>query len=624
MDRRDGARAEETVSIPGRGQVLVALLVVAVAQVARVLFPIMYEIGEDWNFVLAGLVAMATFAAPVIALAATRIEAATAVTAGAAIVAGVLVGLRLIDPIPAWLAVVAVGAALAGATIFIARFSFTELVRSGSLVPAIVFGLAGDAALRAAFGTWDLVWQSSAASLVIAVLIAVALVGLAVRDAGMSRRKDGSGLAPSFWIGLGAYLVLQLLFLQNIAFVGSQGGFGYTAAALTVLAGSVAAIAAAQLGRRISAAATSGVAGVAILAAWGVSLIEGIFVAVIVVGLQAAVTGLLARSVAGTVDPSWRATVLRATAGSVLFLALVLLWSLDIDQPLPFPRQAVPALAAGVVAWWALRRPRAGSAVDWLLSAPAAAAVALLAIVTPIALAIAAPALEVGFVEGELRLVSYNVRGSVGIDGQLAPDRIVAEIRSSDADVVILQEVARGWPIHGTMDLAAYLQRELAMDYLYVAAADGQFGNAILSRLPMLEIDSGLLPEDGSQQRSYAIARIATPGEDVVVAVAHTHSRSAVQLEALVDAIAADSRLVVAGDFNFAPDDPELSIFTSGGLVDVIGATGDPCRTTSAEPTSDCDRPDWVFVTSDMTVNELRIGSGGASDHLAIHVTLEL
>jgi endonuclease/exonuclease/phosphatase family metal-dependent hydrolase len=45
--------------------------------------------------------------------------------------------------------------------------------------------------------------------------------------------------------------------------------------------------------------------------------------------------------------------------------------------------------------------------------------------------------------------------------------------------------------------------------------------------------------------------------------------------------------------------------------------------TTSAEPTSSCDRPDWVFVTPDLGIAELHIGTGGASDHLAIHVTLQ-
>ncbi len=73
---------------------------------------------------------------------------------------------------------------------------------------------------------------------------------------------------------------------------------------------------------------------------------------------------------------------------------------------------------------------------------------------------------------------------------------------------------------------------------------------------------------------------------------------------------------------NIAPGDPEIALFTDAGLVDVVGATGDECRTTSAEPTSDCDRPDWVFITPDVGIERLRIGSGGASDHLAIHMTL--
>jgi hypothetical protein len=73
---------------------------------------------------------------------------------------------------------------------------------------------------------------------------------------------------------------------------------------------------------------------------------------------------------------------------------------------------------------------------------------------------------------------------------------------------------------------------------------------------------------------------------------------------------------------NIAPTDPEIALFTDAGLVDVVGATGDPCRTTSTEPTSECDRPDWVFITPDLQAGGVRIGTGGASDHLAMHVTL--
>ena len=168
------------------------------------------------------------------------------------------------------------------------------------------------------------------------------------------------------------------------------------------------------------------------------------------------------------------------------------------------------------------------------------------------------------------------------------------------------------------------LERNLGMDYSYVPAADGQFGNAILSRLPITEVDSGPLPTDGVQERGYAIVRVEVPSDHLTVAVAHTHSRSTVQVAALLEAVDADSRLVIAGDMNIAPDDPEVAMFTDAGLLDAVGATGDPCRTTSAEPTSGCDRPDWVFITPDIGINGLRIGTGGASDHLPIHVTLQM
>ena len=47
---------------------------------------------------------------------------------------------------------------------------------------------------------------------------------------------------------------------------------------------------------------------------------------------------------------------------------------------------------------------------------------------------------------------------------------------------------------HSTLDLLAYLGSELDMEYVFSPAADGQFGNAILSDLPITELASGLFP----------------------------------------------------------------------------------------------------------------------------------
>jgi endonuclease/exonuclease/phosphatase family metal-dependent hydrolase len=158
------------------------------------------------------------------------------------------------------------------------------------------------------------------------------------------------------------------------------------------------------------------------------------------------------------------------------------------------------------------------------------------------------------------------------------------------------------------------------MEYVYVPAADDQSGNAILSDLPMQVVDAGPLPDDGTQRRSYVM--VATEQGPLAVVATHLHSRSVPQITALLDAVDGRMPAVIAGDMNFAPDDPEVALFTEAGFIDVVGATGDPCRTTSAEPTSACDRPDWVFVTPDIRVGQVEIGETVASDHLAMHVSL--
>jgi endonuclease/exonuclease/phosphatase family metal-dependent hydrolase len=64
-----------------------------------------------------------------------------------------------------------------------------------------------------------------------------------------------------------------------------------------------------------------------------------------------------------------------------------------------------------------------------------------------------------------VRIVTFNVRGAVGPDGNVDPDAIADSIIALEPDVVLLQEVTRGWVIHGTMDLLEYLQARLHMTY---------------------------------------------------------------------------------------------------------------------------------------------------------------
>ncbi|MEO8630339.1 MAG: endonuclease/exonuclease/phosphatase family protein [Betaproteobacteria bacterium] len=85
-----------------------------------------------------------------------------------------------------------------------------------------------------------------------------------------------------------------------------------------------------------------------------------------------------------------------------------------------------------------------------------------------------------------ISLASYNIHGCIGRDGRYAPERILAVLRELDCDVVALQEVDT---LHGGLDLLAYLAQStssVAVPGPTMIRADGDYGNAVLSRLPVL------------------------------------------------------------------------------------------------------------------------------------------
>jgi len=425
--------------------------------------------------------------------------------------------------------------------------------------------------------------------------------------------------------------MLQLVFLQNPGYVGSQSGIGFAGAVLTILVADALAIAAASvvIARPPGAAATIVTAGLAGTLGWLTISTQGVGAIALVVGLQVVVTGCLASGLSpGGGKATAERTVLGTTAAGLSFAILVLVWMIDIDRPLPFPREVVPAAAAGLVGLAAVLRARSPQPAEPIASRAVRAigiATLALAILVPGFLWITRPTTDARPIPGpEVRIVSYNIRGAIGIDAMHRPDDIVREIASSDPDVVIIQEAARGWPVMGTADVLAYLQAGLDMPYRYQPSSDRQLGNAILSRLPLRPINAGPLPPvPGKQRRSYLAIRVDVGEAQLIVVGTHLETDSLEQIKAVLDAWGGATPAVIAGDMNMQLDDEaSVALFHNAGLVDASAATGDPCRTTSSQPTSDCDRPDWVWLTPDLQIRSFRIGTIDASDHLPIHVTV--
>ena len=123
----------------------------------------------------------------------------------------------------------------------------------------------------------------------------------------------------------------------------------------------------------------------------------------------------------------------------------------------------------------------------------------------------------------DLRLASYNIHIGVGRDGHFHPERVAAVIRELGADVIALQEVQLG---AGTFDMLAHLAE--ATGYAGLAGATlthpthGRYGNAVLSRLPVLASRCLDLSVSGHEPRG-ALDVTLDCGDDITLRLIATH-----------------------------------------------------------------------------------------------------
>lgn len=164
-----------------------------------------------------------------------------------------------------------------------------------------------------------------------------------------------------------------------------------------------------------------------------------------------------------------------------------------------------------------------------------------------------------------LRVLSYNIHHAEGTDQRLDLERIASIINESGADLVALQEVDRNVGRSGNVDQPARLGELAGMISLFEKNIDlqsGEYGNAILSRLPVESWRHHLLPRHGNnEQRGLLQARIRTAAGPLIFMAAHLDHQSddaermasAAMIRGLV-AEHAGQPLILAGDLNTGPD----------------------------------------------------------------------
>jgi endonuclease/exonuclease/phosphatase family metal-dependent hydrolase len=172
-----------------------------------------------------------------------------------------------------------------------------------------------------------------------------------------------------------------------------------------------------------------------------------------------------------------------------------------------------------------------------------------------------------------IRVLTYNVLGGRNTDGARDLERLAAVIEALEPDVVALQEVDRGTGRLDGVDLPAELERLTGLRHAFGRAMyydGGEYGEAILSRFPILDVTNHALPHrEGSEPRAALAATLQLPGTDQTFVFIGTHldhqrdpADRVAQAHALNDLLDryAGRPLILAGDLNAVPESEPMQI----------------------------------------------------------------
>ena len=221
-----------------------------------------------------------------------------------------------------------------------------------------------------------------------------------------------------------------------------------------------------------------------------------------------------------------------------------------------------------------------------------------------------------------LRVVTFNIEYAIAIDSAIGLLKHDPALRG--ADVILLQEMDEP----GTRGIA----EALGMQYVYYPATvhpviKRDFGNAILSRWPIVEDEKIILPHNGwwrKTERAAVAATVQVGTQRIRIYDVHfamVTEQSPGHRRSQAEAVIADSRLgwdkvIVGGDLNDA------------GLGELFADSGFTWPTQGEMPT----RSEWRFDHIFLKGFDLAAGSSsgvvgdvhGASDHKAVWAVVSL
>ena len=233
-----------------------------------------------------------------------------------------------------------------------------------------------------------------------------------------------------------------------------------------------------------------------------------------------------------------------------------------------------------------------------------------------------------------LRVLQFNIRAAISGAGGVDVSQIAAEIEAVQPDLVSLNEVDNH-TLRTRVDEPAYLAEATGLHVVYgpnLIDDDGLFGNAILTRYPVVESHNLRLPGTfGLEPRGLLTAIVIVDGRRVAFSSTHltegndgrqSRLRQALAVARALHPIAAPT--ILAGDLNSDPTDVPERILR-GHLLDAQeeGGTGLGDTFPQANPSS---RFDSIFYDDNFAVvpGSTQVQTSDSSDHLSVFTKLTL
>ncbi|MBQ7384338.1 MAG: leucine-rich repeat protein [Clostridia bacterium] len=225
--------------------------------------------------------------------------------------------------------------------------------------------------------------------------------------------------------------------------------------------------------------------------------------------------------------------------------------------------------------------------------------------------------------DGAVKVATFNIANGreVNYDYSL----LAQDIIDSGAVIIGLQEVDMNTTRNGKQDTMKLISEAVGFEYYVFGASlenyrEGQFGNAILSKYPIISSEVIKLPRltDTEEQRTLLHAVIQIGDATVDYFVTHIQQSSAtVQFDEINAHLSECETFILVGDFNYSPDEAMFGRFENSYMINTKSDS-------ITETTVDGHDFDNIILPDGIEHEGIRVINTGHSDHYMLVVDVIL